>query len=101
MNKIQQIIRESFYNDKSLNKNCVLEFTYPQLKQFDLDELVKKFSDMLKQIGVDFSNNYMNINKIVVICKQDKVDDVKNIAKSLELSLQKELIPDSRETNHL
>jgi hypothetical protein len=100
MNKIKQIFRESFYGNTQ-DKNCVLEFTYPQLKQFDLDEMVKKFSDLLNQIGVDFSNNYMNINKFVVICKQEKVDEVKNIGKSLDLTLQKELIPDARETNHL
>lgn len=100
MKKIQQIFRESFYGNTQ-DKNCVLEFTYPQLKQFDLDDMVRKFSDLLKSIGVNFSNNYMNINKFVVICKQDKVEEVKDIAKSLDLTLQKELIPDARETNHL
>jgi hypothetical protein len=98
MNNFRNIIRESFYNTE---KNCVLEFGYPPLKQTDIESMSKKFSDLLKQINVEYSTNYANVSKIMVICKADKVDDVKSIAKSLGLVVQNELLPDPRESSHL
>jgi hypothetical protein len=101
MHKLTQIFREAFYSPEP-EKNCVLEFTYPQLKQIDIDEMTKKLTALLKGIDVPYSNNYRNISKVMIICKPDKIEDVKSIAKSLGLSLQKELVPDNtKETNHL
>lgn len=99
MSNFKRIFREAFYG--AADKNCVVEFSYPQLKQLDVDSLVNKFTELLKQIDVEYSNNYNNISKIMVICRSDKVEDVKNIGKSLGLIFQNQLIPDPKETNHL
>jgi len=99
MTNLRKIFRESFYTPTE--KSCVLEFTYPQLKQIDIDETMQKFTELLKRIHVDYSNNYNNINKVLVICPSEKADDVKAIAESIGLVLQKELLPDPRESSHL
>ena len=99
MSNFKRIFREAFYGQA--DKNGVIEFSYPQLKQLDVEALVAKFSELLKQIGVEYSNNYNNISKIMVICSSDKVDEVKDIGTSLGLSFNNQLMPDSDETSHL
>ena len=99
MLKLRKIFLESFYGD--LEKNCVLEFTYPQLKQVDIEELVKKFGELLQKMDVPYNANYLNISKVVVICKEDKIEDVKSIAKSIGLTFQSELRSSPEESSHL
>ena len=99
MSNFKKIFLEAFYGP--VDKNCVLEFTYPQLKQVDTEELTTKFSDLLKKIDVKYAADYMNISKIVVVCKEDKIDDVKSIAKSLGLVLQNELRSSPQESSRL
>jgi hypothetical protein len=99
MLKLRKIFLESFYG--ALDKNCVLEFTYPQLKQVDIEQLVKKFGELLHKIEVPYNANYLNISKVVVICKEDKIEDVKSIAKSLGLTFQNELRSSPQESSHI
>jgi len=99
MSNFKRIFTEAFYGQE--NKSAVVEFAYPQLKQLDIENLMKQFTDLLQQIGVEYSNNYNNISKIMVICGSDKVDEVKDIGTSLGLTFSNQLIPDSKETSHL
>jgi hypothetical protein len=99
MSNFKRIFTEAFYGPET--KNAVVEFAYPQLKQLDIDKVMTQFTDLLKQIGVEYSNNYNNISKIMVICGSDKVDEVKDIGTSLGLSFNNQLLPDSDETSHL
>jgi hypothetical protein len=97
MEKIRKIFKESLNN----THNAFVEFTYPQFIQKDIDNLFKKFSEMLSKIDVKYCHNYDSINKIVVVCGEDKLNDVKDIAKYLGLTLQNELKADPKETNKL
>lgn len=100
MKKLRKIFKESFYGTDVKN-NGVLEFTFQQLKQADVFKMIDNFKKLLLQIDVNFVTHYNNLNKIIVVCADDKFEEVKNIAKSLSINLVNELKHDDNETSKL
>jgi hypothetical protein len=100
MNKLRSIFKESFYGSE-LTKNAVIEFTYPQLKQIDIDATISKLKELLSQLEVQFVSHYNNISKVIVVCPSSKADEVKKVATSVGLTVQNELRPDDNETSKI
>jgi hypothetical protein len=97
MQTIRKLFRESFGD----NRQCVLEFTYSITSPLEVENVENKFKELLQQLDIKYVTPYRNINKITVVCDSSKINDVKSIAKSLNLTIKNELIPDSDETIHL
>lgn len=97
---LKRIFKESFYGNEMV-KNAILEFTYAQSKPSEIESIINKLKELLANIDVQYATHYANINKVVVVCPQDKCEDVKSLAKSVGLTLQHELKPDPNESNKL